>query len=158
MMSCNAIAIFSIPLAIFVYSLPFVSFVLQTVNPADAITRAALTIADFFYGNWHRILISVAILVIAFVLTRVLKGLIVGLGKTYQLPPQTARMFVTLMTYVVLIAAIVSVMAVFDIQLYPLILSLGILSVVVVLGSQLLISNMLGGAVVYIEKPFPKAT
>lgn len=156
MMSCNALTIFSIPPALFVYSLPFTSFMLQTANPADAITRASLTIADFFYGNWHRILISVAILVVAFALTRVLKGLIVRLGETYRLPPQTARMFVTLMTYVVLIAAIVSVMAVFDIQLYPLILSLGILSVVVVLGSQLLISNMLGGAVVYIEKPFLK--
>ncbi len=128
----------------------------QSANPADATTRAALDLASFFYANWHRILIAVAILVIAYILMRVFKGLIVEAGKNYHLPPQTTRMIVTLMTYGVFIIAFVCVLAVFDIQLYPLILSLGILSAVIVLGSQLLISNLLGGAVVYIEKPFLK--
>jgi small-conductance mechanosensitive channel len=130
--------------------------VFQSANPADVTTRAALTLADFFYGNWYRMLMSVVILVIAYIIIMVLKGLILELGKNYHLPPQTTRMIVTLMTYGVFILAFVSVLAIFDIQLYPLILSLGILSVVVVLGSQLLISNLLGGAVVYIEKPFLK--
>jgi small-conductance mechanosensitive channel len=127
---------------------------LQTANPADATTQAALALANFFYGNWQRILMSAAILVIAYIFMRVLKGLVLEMGKSYHLPPQTTRMAVTLMTYGIFILAFISVLAVFDIQLYPLILSLGILSVVVVLGSQLLISNLLGGAVVYIEKPF----
>jgi small-conductance mechanosensitive channel len=128
----------------------------QSTNPADATTQAALTLADFFYSNWNRILLSIAILVIAYILTRMFKGLVLEAGKSYHLPPQTTRMIVTLVSYGVFIIAFVSVLAVFDIQLYPLILSLGILSAVVVLGSQLLISNLLGGAVVYIEKPFLK--
>ena len=71
----------------------------QSANPADATTRAALDLASFFYANWHRILIAVAILVIAYILMRVFKGLIVEAGKNYHLPPQTTRMIVTLMTY-----------------------------------------------------------
>ncbi len=65
-------------------------------------------------------------------------------------------MIVSLVTYVIFIMALVIVLAVFNIQLYPLILSVGVISAVVVLGSQLLISNLLGGTVVYVEKPFLK--
>jgi small-conductance mechanosensitive channel len=125
-------------------------------NPADATTQAAVALADFLYGNWHRLLLSVALLVLAFVVIRLLKKVILELGKDYHLPPQTVRMIVSLISYVIFILAIVIVLAVFNIQLYPLILSLGVISAVVVLGSQLLISNLLGGTVVYIEKPFLK--
>ncbi|HUL61450.1 MAG TPA: mechanosensitive ion channel domain-containing protein [Methanocella sp.] len=129
---------------------------LVNANPADAVTRAALDLAGFFYGNWNRILLSAGILVVAYVVIRLLKGLILRMGKDYRLPPQTVRMIGTAVTYGVFVIAFVSVLAVFNIQLYSLILSLGIISVVVVLGSQLLISNLLGGAVVYVEKPFLK--
>jgi small-conductance mechanosensitive channel len=125
-------------------------------NPADAITQAAVTLADFFYNNWSRILLSVVTLIAAFILTRLVKGVLIGLGKNYHLPPQTTRMVVSLVSYVIFIIALVIVLAVFNIQLYPLILSIGVISAVVVLGSQLLISNLLGGTVVYVEKPFLK--
>jgi small-conductance mechanosensitive channel len=123
-------------------------------NPADATTQAAVALADFLYGNWHRLLLSVGLLVLAFIVIRLLKKVVLELGKDYHLPPQTTRMIVSLISYVIFILAIVIVLAVFNIQLYPLILSLGVISAVVVLGSQLLISNLLGGTVVYIEKPF----
>ena len=77
-------------------------------------------------------------------------------AKTTICRPQTTRMIVSLVTYVIFIMALVIVLAVFNIQLYPLILSVGVISAVVVLGSQLLISNLLGGTVVYVEKPFLK--
>jgi small conductance mechanosensitive channel len=125
-------------------------------NPADATTQAFVTLTNFLYANWYRIILSLATLIGAFVLTRLLRRIILELGKDYHLPPQTARMIVSLATYVIFILALVIVLAVFDIQLYPLILSLGVISAVVVLGSQLLISNLLGGTVVYIEKPFLK--
>jgi small conductance mechanosensitive channel len=129
---------------------------LVSSNPADATTQAAVALADFLYGNWFRLLLSVALLVLAFVVIKLLKKAIIELGKVYRLPPQTTRMIVSLTSYVIFILAIVIVLAVFNIQLYPLILSVGVISAVVVLGSQLLISNLLGGTVVYIEKPFLK--
>lgn len=129
---------------------------LVSSNPADATTQAAVALADFLYGNWFRLLLSVALLVLAFVVIKLLKKAILELGKVYRLPPQTTRMIVSLTSYVIFILAIVIVLAVFNIQLYPLILSVGVISAVVVLGSQLLISNLLGGTVVYIEKPFLK--
>jgi small-conductance mechanosensitive channel len=101
-------------------------------------------------------LLSVVTLIFAFILIRLVKGIILGLGKNYNLPPQTTRMIVSLVTYVIFIMALVIVLAVFNIQLYPIILSVGVISAVIVLGSQLLISNLLGGTVVYIEKPFLK--
>jgi len=138
-----------VALVSFVAFVPFVSS-----NPADAITQAAVTLADFFYHNWDRILLSFVTLIAAFILTRLLKGVFIGLGKNYNLPPQTARIIVSLVSYIIFIMALVIVLAVFNIQLYPIILSIGVISAVVVLGSQLLISNLLGGTVVYIEKPF----
>jgi small-conductance mechanosensitive channel len=127
---------------------------LQPTNPADAITRAALNLADFFYTSWNRILLSIAIMAVALIVMRLLKALILQLGRDYGLPEKTVRLIVTFVTYGVVILAFVNVLAVFDVQLYPLILSLGVISAVVVLGSQLIISNVLGGAVVYVEKPF----
>jgi small-conductance mechanosensitive channel len=129
---------------------------LVSSNPADATTQAFVTLTNFLYANWYRILLSLFTLIAAYIVTRLLKGVILGLGKSYNLPPQTTRMIVSLLTYVIFILSLVIVLAVFDIQLYPLILSLGVISAVIVLGSQLLISNLLGGTVVYIEKPFLK--
>ena len=126
----------------------------QTTNPADATTQAALNLATFFYGNWHRILLSLAILVIALIVIRFLQVAAKQIGKDYNLSSKTIRAINTVITYGVLILAIVNVLAVFNIELYPLIVSLGFLSAIIVLGSQMVISNMLGGTVVYIEKPF----
>jgi small-conductance mechanosensitive channel len=123
-------------------------------NPADATTQAAVILTNFLLSNWNRLLLSFVTLIAAYILIRLLKGIILALGKNYHLPPQTSRMIVSFVTYVIFIMALVIVLAVFNIQLYPLILSIGVISAVVVLGSQLLISNLLGGTVVYIEKPF----
>jgi small-conductance mechanosensitive channel len=125
-------------------------------NPADATTQAAVTLTNFLLGNWNRLLLSIITLIAAYIIIRLLKTAILTLGKDYHLPPQTTRMVVSLVSYVIFIIALVIVLAVFNIQLYPLILSIGVISAVVVLGSQLLISNLLGGTVVYIEKPFLK--
>ncbi|OPY30156.1 MAG: Small-conductance mechanosensitive channel MscMJ [Methanocella sp. PtaU1.Bin125] len=126
----------------------------QSAHPADATTRAVLDLVDFLYGNWNRIVLSIAILILAFIVIRVLKSMVTQVGKDYRLPDSTVRLIITAVTYGTVILAFVNVLAVFNIQLYPLILSLGVLSAVVVLGSQLLISNVLGGAVVYVERPF----
>lgn len=127
---------------------------LQSANPADATTQAALNLANFFYGNWHKILLSIAILVIALIVIRFLQVAIKQIGKDYKLSSKTIRAINTVITYGVAILAIVNILAVFNIDLYPLIVSLGFISAVIVLGSQMVISNMLGGTVVYLERPF----
>lgn len=127
---------------------------LQSTNPADAITQAVLNLVSFFYGNWNKVLLSIAILVVAFLVIRFLKIAIAQVGKDYNLPPKLRRTLNTVITYGTLILAIVNILAVFNIQLYSLIVSLGLISAVIVLGSQLVISNLLGGTIVYIEKPF----
>ena len=127
---------------------------IQSTNPADATTQATLNIASFFYGNWHKILLSIAILVIAIIVIRFMQVAAKQIGKDYKLSSKTIRAINTVITYGVAILAIVNVLAVFNIDLYPLIVSLGFISAVIVLGSQMVISNMLGGTVVYLERPF----
>ncbi|HMK45924.1 MAG TPA: mechanosensitive ion channel domain-containing protein [Methanocella sp.] len=125
-----------------------------STSPMYMINEAMLFLAGFLYYNWHRLLLSLFILALAYLVIRLVKGLIFQLGKDYGISDRKIRTLAMLATYTVLTIAFVNILAVFDVQLFPLILSLGVLSVVVVLGSQLLISNMLGGVVVYIEKPF----
>ena len=126
----------------------------QSTNPADATTQATLDLIEFFYGNWNKILLAIAILIIAFILIRFLKIAIAQIARDYKLPPKMLRTLNTVLTYGTLILAIVNILAVFNIHLYSLIVSLGLISAVIVLGSQLVISNLLGGTIVYIEKPF----
>lgn len=126
----------------------------QSTNPADATTQAVLNLVSFFYGNWPKILLSIAILVIAFVVIRFLKVAARQIGKDYNLPPKMIRSINAVISYGVVILAVVNILAVFNIQLYSLIVSLGLISAVIVLGSQLVISNLLGGTIVYLEKPF----
>ncbi|WP_424357425.1 mechanosensitive ion channel family protein [Methanocella sp. MCL-LM] len=126
----------------------------QSTNTADAITDATLNLVSFLYGNWNKILLSIAILVIALLVIKFLKIALAQISKDYKLPPKLLRTLNTVVTYGTLILAIVNILAVFNIQLYSLIVSLGLISAVIVLGSQLVISNLLGGTIVYIEKPF----
>lgn len=127
---------------------------LQSTNTADAITQATLNLVSFLYGNWNKLLLSIAILAVAFLVIRFLKIAFAQIGKDYKLPPKLLRTLNTVVTYGILILAIINILAVFNIQLYSLIVSLGLISAVIVLGSQLVISNLLGGTIVYIEKPF----
>lgn len=127
---------------------------LLSVNPADAVSQAALDLGHFLYGNWNLLLLSLGILILALIVIKLLKAVLLNVAKDYNLPEKSIRTIITLVTYGIVILAFVNILAVFNVQLYPLILSLGVLSAVVVLGSQMIISNALGGAVVYIEKPF----
>lgn len=127
---------------------------LQSTNAADAITQAVLNLVSFLYGNWNKILLSIAILVVALLVIRFAKIAVTQITKDYNLPPKLRRTLNTVVTYGTLILAIVNILAVFNIQLYSLIVSLGLISAVIVLGSQMVISNLLGGTIVYIEKPF----
>jgi small-conductance mechanosensitive channel len=126
----------------------------QSTNPADATTTAAINLASFFYGNWPKLLLTIAILAIALIVIRFLKSAIAQLGRDNRLPPGTIRAINVIVTYGTMIIAVVNVLAVFNIQLYSLIVSLGVISAVVVLSSQMIISNLLGGVVVYVERPF----
>ncbi|CAJ35370.1 mechanosensitive ion channel family protein [Methanocella arvoryzae] len=126
----------------------------QSTSPADATTQAALNLVEFFYSNWNKILLAIAILIIALVVINFLKIALAQIARDYKLPPKLLRFLNTVVTYGTLILAIVNILAVFDIHLYSLIVSLGLISAVIVLGSQLVISNLLGGTIVYIEKPF----
>lgn len=127
---------------------------IQNTNPADATATAAVNLASYVSANWEKIVLSATIVLLSFVMIRALRLLMTRLGKEYDLPPKSVRLLNTIITYSVAIFAVAGLLSVFNVQLYSLIMSLGIISVVVVLGSQLIISNLLGGTVVYIEKPF----
>lgn len=126
----------------------------QSTNPADAVSTAVLDAVSVIYDNWYNLLIIVLICVIAFGLLFVLKIAVNKFGRDYGLDPKAIRTIHMLLTYFIIILAVVNILPIFGAKLYPLLLSLGIISVVVIFGSQLVISNVIGGAIVYIEKPF----
>jgi len=127
---------------------------LQFTKQVDTTTQVALNLVSFFYDNWYKILLSIAILLAALAIVRSLKIASGRVGREYSLPPKTTWMINTIITYGMLTLAVISILAVFNVQLYSLIVSLGFFSAVLVLGTQIIISNLLGGIVISIEKSF----
>ncbi len=124
-------------------------------SATDSTTQAVLTIVNFLYGNWDKLLYSFIIIAIAFALIWVLRKISAKAGKDRGLSPGTIGFINGVIKYAILIFAIINVLGVFSFTyVYSLILSLGLISVVIALGSQTIISNLMGGIVVYIERPF----
>ncbi|HMK45708.1 MAG TPA: mechanosensitive ion channel domain-containing protein [Methanocella sp.] len=128
--------------------------ILQLTKQGDTEAEVALSMASFFYDNWYKILLSLAILLAALAIIYSLKLASGRVGREYALPSKTTWMINTLITYGMLTLAAISILAVFNVQLYSLIVSLGFFSAVLVLGTQIIISNLLGGIVISIEKSF----
>ena len=127
---------------------------MQISSPENVTAQAATRLTAFFFDNWYRILLSVAIVIIAVVLIRLFRAAAARMGAEYRLSPRAIRAFNLVITYGILLLAAINILAAFDIQLYSLIVSLGLISALMVMGSQLIISNLLGGVLVYVEKPF----
>lgn len=124
-------------------------------SATDTTTQAVLTVVNFPYGNWDKLLYALIIVVIAFALILVLRKISLKVGKERGLSPGAIGFLNGIIKYGILIFAIINVLGVFSFTyIYSLILSLGLISVVIALGSQTIISNLMGGIIVYIERPF----
>ncbi len=121
----------------------------------DSTTRAVVTIVDFLYANWDRLLYTFIIVAIAFALIWALRKVSTKVGEERGLSPGTVGFINGIIKYGILIFAAINVLGVFSFTyVYSLILSLGLVSVVIALGSQTIISNLMGGIIVYVERPF----
>lgn len=117
--------------------------------------QAMVAIIDFLYCYWDKLLYSLVMVIVALVLIRVSRPIMVRFGKERGLSPGNIGRLNAVIKYGVLLFAAVNVLGVYSFTyIYSLILSLGLISVVVALGSQNLISNLMGGVIVYLERPF----
>lgn len=124
-------------------------------SATDSTTQAVVTIVNFLAGNWDKLLYSFIIVIIAFVLIRVLRAINTQIGKEKALSQATINFLNGIIKYGILFFAAVNILGVYSFTyIYSLILSLGLISVVIALGSQTIISNLMGGAIVYLERPF----
>ncbi len=124
-------------------------------SATDSTTRAVVTIVDFLYDTWDKLLYTFIIVAIAFALIWVLRKITAKVGRERGLSTGTIGFLNGVIKYGILIFAIVNVLGVFSFTyVYSLILSLGLVSVVIALGSQTIISNLMGGIIVYAERPF----
>lgn len=134
-------------------NLHFVASLMQSAT--DSTTQAVVAIVNFLTANWEKLLYTFIIVVLAFALIRVLKALIVKFGRNEQLAPGTVSFLQAVIKYGILFFAAINILGVFSFNyIYSFILSLGLISVVIALGSQTIISNLMGGFIVYIERPF----
>jgi small-conductance mechanosensitive channel len=128
-------------------------FMLQSAT--DSLTQAVVTIVDFISTGWDKLLYSILIVIAAFALIRVLKAIIVKFGRDNGLSSGTVGFLYGIAKYGILFFAAVNILGVFSFAyIYSLILSLGLIGVVIALGSQTIISNLMGGVIVYLERPF----
>ena len=124
-------------------------------SAADSTTKAVMIIVSFFSDNWDKLLYTFIIIVIAFVLIRTFRAINTRIGKEKELPAGTVSFLNSVIKYGILFFAAINILGVYSFTyIYSLILSLGLISVVIALGSQTIISNLLGGLIVYLERPF----
>ncbi|BAI61466.1 putative small-conductance mechanosensitive channel [Methanocella paludicola SANAE] len=124
-------------------------------SATDSTTKAVVAIVDFLTANWEKLLYTLLIVIIAFALIRVLKAFIGKFGRDEALTPGTVSFLQAVVKYGILFFAAINILGIYSFTyIYSLILSLGLISVVIALGSQTIISNLMGGIIVYIERPF----
>jgi small-conductance mechanosensitive channel len=124
-------------------------------SATDSTTKAVVAIVNFFTSNWDKLLYSFIIVVIAFVLIKVLRAINTQFGKERALSAGTISFVNGIIKYGILFFAAINILGVYSFTyVYSLILSLGLISVVIALGSQTIISNLMGGVIVYLERPF----
>lgn len=126
------------------------------VQPAtNTTTQAVVALVDFLAYNWDKLLYTLIIIVIAFVLIRVLRAITVKFARDKELTPGTVSFLNSIIKYGILFFAAINILGIYSFTyIYSLILSLGLISVVIALGSQTIISNLMGGVIVYLERPF----
>ena len=122
---------------------------------ADSTTKAVVFIVSFFSDNWDKIIYTFIIIIIAFILIRTFRAINTRIGKEKELSRGTVNFLNSVIKYGILFLAAINILGVYSFTyVYSLILSLGLISVVIALGSQTIISNLLGGVIVYLERPF----
>ena len=124
-------------------------------SAADSTHRAVLALVDFLYVNWDKLLYCAIIVAAAFLLIRLLRSLVNRFGRERELSPGVIGFLNAVIKYCIIFFVAVNILGLFSFTyVYSLLLSLGLIGVVIALGSQTIIANLMGGAIVYLERPF----
>ncbi|MCD1293898.1 mechanosensitive ion channel protein MscS [Methanocella sp. CWC-04] len=126
----------------------------QTSTPGVTRLTSYLELANLLIANADKIAISIGIIIIAYLLNGVFIGILDRYSRDKKMPAEMLKSIKRLVSYLIAALVVVTVLGIFGIRLDSLILSLGLISLVVALGSQTLISNLLGGTIVFLERSF----